>query len=249
MLAGDWGRVRGQIETLHAITPTAWAYLPRCLLEIQLGNFEAAKTLVEVFYEANRTLRPGRMMGSTRTAAPTSEIGLLGLVAGFADWVGPTHDQFERVSVLVREALGTHRVRPWVLFQAQSGEAFAAIARHDAVAAEGMYEAIAPRAGIATEGNPFAVDHMLGLLAATTGRVEIARSHLEAALAFYRSAGWRPSYGWAAADYSDLLFGRNGQGDHAQSLALGNEALVIGRELGMGPLIERVLARREILRA
>ena len=46
-----------------------------------------------------------------------------------------------------------------------------------------------------------------------------------------------------------LLLGSADPADHARAIALGNEALVIGREFGMRPLIERVLARRVFLRA
>ena len=61
--------------------------------------------------------------------------------------------------------------------------------------------------------------------------------------------GYRPAYGWAAADYAAFLLDRGADGDHARAIALQNEALAIGRELGMPPLVERVLARREMLTA
>jgi hypothetical protein len=96
---------------------------------------------------------------------------------------------------------------------------------------------------------PLTSEHLLGLLAQTMGREHDSIGHFEAALAFYRSAGYRPAHGWAAADYADLLHRRDGPGDHSRAVALGNEALAIGHELGMRPLIERVLARRGILTA
>ncbi len=50
-------------------------------------------------------------------------------------------------------------------------------------------------------------------------------------------------------DYADTLLQRNASGDRAKAIALLDESLAISSELGMRPLMERVLSRREILRA
>jgi hypothetical protein len=42
---------------------------------------------------------------------------------------------------------------------------------------------------------------------------------------------------------------RNSEGDRANATSLLDESLAISRELGMRPLMERVLSRREILKA
>ena len=69
------------------------------------------------------------------------------------------------------------------------------------------------------------------------------------ALAFCRKAGYRPELAWTCCDYADTLRERNGEGDRAMSLSLLDESLAISSELGMRPLMERVLSRREILGA
>ena len=61
------------------------------------------------------------------------------------------------------------------------------------------------------------------------------------------SAGYRPELDWTRCDYADALFQRNGPKDKATSLL--DESLAISSELGMRPLTERVLSRREILGA
>ena len=61
--------------------------------------------------------------------------------------------------------------------------------------------------------------------------------------------GYRPELAWTCCDYADLLLERNNEGDRAKAMSLLDEALAISRELGMRPLMERVLSRREILRA
>ena len=72
---------------------------------------------------------------------------------------------------------------------------------------------------------------------------------LQAALAFCRKAGYRPELAWNCCDYADTLRERDGEGDRAMAVALLDESLIISSELGMRPLMERVLSRREILRA
>jgi len=54
---------------------------------------------------------------------------------------------------------------------------------------------------------------------------------------------------WTCCDYADALRERDFEGDRAKAIGLLDESLAISRELGMRPLMERVLSRREILRA
>ena len=76
-----------------------------------------------------------------------------------------------------------------------------------------------------------------------------AVSHFEDALAFCRKAGYLPELAWSCCDYADALGSRNLEGDQAKVIALLDESLTISSELGMRPLMERVLSRREILKA
>ncbi len=46
-----------------------------------------------------------------------------------------------------------------------------------------------------------------------------------------------------------MLRERDADGDRTQAVSLLDESLAISRELGMRPLMERVLSRREILKA
>ena len=58
-----------------------------------------------------------------------------------------------------------------------------------------------------------------------------------------------PELAWTCCDYADLLRQRNGPGDGERAAALLEEGLVIARDLGMRPLMERILSRREFLKA
>ena len=73
-------------------------------------------------------------------------------------------------------------------------------------------------------------------------------AHFEDALAFCRK-GYRPELAWTCCDYADMLLERDGDGDRAKAMSLLDESLAISSELGMRPLMERVLSLREILEA
>ena len=92
-------------------------------------------------------------------------------------------------------------------------------------------------------------DRLLGLLCQTMGNLDQATGHFEDALAFCRKAGYRPELAWTCCDYADTLRERDGEGGRAKAVTLLDESLAISSELGMRPLMERVLSRREILRA
>ena len=91
---------------------------------------------------------------------------------------------------------------------------------------------------------------MLGLLAATAGRIDVALGHFEDGLAFCERAGYRAEYARIAVDYGDAVLRqrRCGRPRREHSL-LQDEALEIARALGMRPLVERVLAREAPLGA
>ncbi|HZA25121.1 MAG TPA: tetratricopeptide repeat protein, partial [Dehalococcoidia bacterium] len=92
-------------------------------------------------------------------------------------------------------------------------------------------------------------DRLLGLLAQTVGDLEQAAAHFEDALAFCRKAGYRPELAWSCHDYAGALLQRNNTGDLAKAKSLLDEALTISQQLGMRPLIERVLGIQEKLDA
>ena len=81
------------------------------------------------------------------------------------------------------------------------------------------------------------------------GRPDGATAHFEDSLIFCRKAGYRPELAWTCCDYADTLLQRNKPGDREKAMSLLDESLAISTELGMRPLMERVLSRRDILKA
>ena len=76
-----------------------------------------------------------------------------------------------------------------------------------------------------------------------------ASAHVESGIEFRRSAGYRPELGWTCADYAGFLLERRESDDPERAHTFQDEALAIAQELGMRPLLERVLAQRDILKA
>ena len=75
-----------------------------------------------------------------------------------------------------------------------------------------------------------------------------AMGHFEDALAFCVRAGYRTRLVRSCYDYADILLQRKETGDREKSVSLLDESLGISTELGMRPLMERVLSRRDILK-
>ena len=124
-----------------------------------------------------------------------------------------------------------------------------AIHRKDAQAAKEQYTAIELLRGIMIQFVPISIDRLLGLLAHTIGNLGQTAAHVEDALAFCRKAGYQPELAWIGCDYADALLQRNGPEDRGKAMSLFDESLAISSKLGMRPLMERVLSRREILGA
>ena len=132
---------------------------------------------------------------------------------------------------------------------ARAGLALLATTRNTMVDAEEQYIALEPHRGTILVFSMISVDRLLGMLSATLGRFEQATIHFEDSLAFCRKAGYRPELAWSLCDYADMLLERNAEGDRRKATALLDESLQISSDLGMRPLMERVLSRRGISHA
>ncbi len=125
-----------------------------------------------------------------------------------------------------------------------------AVQRGDALAAQEQYNALAPGRGIeVTVVLGIQPSCLLGLLAQTMSNLDQAVDHFEDSLVFCREAGYRPALAWTCCDHADTLLQRNEAGAREKAMSLLDESLSISIELGMRPLMERVLSRRDILGA
>ncbi len=131
---------------------------------------------------------------------------------------------------------------------AKAGLALLAVQKGDQSAAREQYAYLLGQRGTMIR-TASSVDRLLGLLSQTMRDLDQAMAHFEDALVFCRKAGYRPELAWTCCDYADTLLQRNEPGDRQKAMSLLDEGLAISSELGMRPLMERVLSRREILRA
>ena len=130
---------------------------------------------------------------------------------------------------------------------ADSCLAIVAVERENVTSAELHYRAIA--SGRHYQSGILCTGRVLGLLSQTMGNLGQAVEHFEDALTFCRKGGYRPELAWTCCEYADTLKERDAEGDRAKAITLLDESLAISSELGMRPLMERVLSRREILKA
>ena len=125
----------------------------------------------------------------------------------------------------------------------------AAAHRRDGVSATDHYDTLISQKGTFLLFGVINADRILGLLAATFGEMDDSQRHFEDSVAFCRESGHRPELAWSLCDYADMLLERKEEGDNDKATAMLDESLAISAELGMRPLMERVLSRREILKA
>jgi len=90
---------------------------------------------------------------------------------------------------------------------------------------------------------------VVALIAGTAGEAELALDFAQQGRDQALTSSSLPHKAWTAFILSELLFGRNGPGDREKATELQDEAIAIATALGMKPLLERVLSKREILKA
>ncbi|MFQ6026479.1 MAG: tetratricopeptide repeat protein, partial [Dehalococcoidia bacterium] len=239
-IEGDWQAARESIDRGLALSPMDARLL--CvggLLEYQAGDFEQGEAYLERFLEALRSVAVG----------PSSEYGF---AAGLMPLIGRITGSPYRSEIAESAAqavLSSAFATPLVTLHTRTGLVLLAVERGDVAAAQEQYAALKPLQGIVVPQFLVSVDRLLGLLAHTMGNIDQAAEHSEDALAFCRKAGYRTELAWACCDDADTLLQRDNPGDRERAMSLLDESLAISTELGMRPLMERVLSRRDILRA
>ena len=84
----------------------------------------------------------------------------------------------------------------------------------------------------------------LGLAAQLMTRYDAAELHFQTSLDRCLRSTFRPGLAWTAYHYADMLLEREEEGDRQKAATLLDESLAISSELGMRPLVERVLSRK-----
>ena len=124
-------------------------------------------------------------------------------------------------------------------------EAFIAVALGDSDLARASYEKLKKAPNIISIMQ--SVSRAKGLLARMIGKNEEARDHFLKAIEFCETKGMKPELAWSYSDMSELV--EDVDGDLSASQQFVEKALTIANDIGMKPLTNRILARRDILKA
>ena len=211
----------------------------RALIEYEEGDFVQGEVCTERLIDASR-LTP---------TSPGIEYTSVAMLLPWSARVTGVMSRLHEAEAAAETVLSTPAANPIFVQHARQGLALLAVVRGDETAAQEQYSAL-ENAPVAMGGVfPLVTDHVLALLSQTMQNLDRAVSHFEDALPLCRRAGHRPELAWTCCDYADTLLQRNEPGDREKAAALLDESLAISSELGMRPLMERVLSRREILKA
>ena len=251
---GDWRTARDFIEQGLEMSPQEPGILgAKTLLGYQLGEPDAGEADLERLLENvpggwSNLPREIERLEAPNFAGPAVIIPLAAYITGQM----ATPSMFDVAEGLAKSLLDSPNVTADYHYAARIGLALMAVQRRDGTAAIESYRALQPVIGTMAPScgvcPGLSVDRLMGLLSHTMGNLDQACGHFEDALAFCRK-GFKPELAWTCCDYADTLRERDGEGDRAKAIALLDECLAISSELGMKPLMERVLSRREILKA
>ena len=90
---------------------------------------------------------------------------------------------------------------------------------------------------------------LMGEISALLGDVDGADLNFSQSLVNCRDKGWKPSLAWTLFKYADFLLKRDDEGGRDKAGPMLDEALKLATDMGMEPLMQSVLSKREILKA
>ena len=237
---GDLATGRDLAESAVALapgdpTPTA----AMVLIEYEHGNFARGEAYIDSLLGIMEQAPSGP---SAAYVAPALVIPMVARDTGVSY-------KLDLAREAARVVLSSTSAAPYYTLGARCGLGLQSVIQEDVQGAAEQYSAIERARGTFLVGVPGSIDRILGLLAHTMSKLDDASTHFEDALAFCRKAGYRVELARTCCDYADTLLQRGGPGDKEKATSLLDESLAISSELGMRPLMERVLSRREILKA
>ena len=233
---GDWLSTREFNDRGLALDPRQpWLLGYRAVLDYQLGEFTQGQVYLDRLIEAMSLDPPGPGSGYVCTAVMipviariTGDDHYLKIADAAAETVLSSPSATRIVTTWIRHALGQ-----------------LAVLRQDPKSAEEIYSGLIPlQHGRLYTAVDIVFDRLLGLLAVTIGDLDRGSAHFGDALIFCRKAGYKPELAWSCCDYADCLLQRDKFGDRQQAISLLDESFYISKELGMRPLMERVVERQ-----
>jgi tetratricopeptide (TPR) repeat protein len=235
---GAFDRARLGIQRALQISPGGAIHIGQlALLEHERGNHDAGRALEFKLIENMKLAPPGPNWWHS---IPALVLPLIALTTGDRSRVDIARQATESV-VASRSSRKIY---------AQIGQAFIALLEQDSRPANNLYSILKSFCeGRLLQFIGMSGDRLLGNLTRTAGAPDAAAEHFARAADFCRRAHFGPELAWTFNDHADLLYERNRAGDRERAVEMRDESLAIARELGMKPLIERVISRKKILKA
>ena len=245
---GDWVTSRELTDRGLEVTPRDGNLLgSRTMVEYQTGEFETGSTYLERLIAVTRSVpRP------TANSGTAGWYTFAGVTIPMAGRIAGTTDHFDFAREVAQNVLSASVV-PGFEVAAYVGLALIAVQLNEVNSAKDLYTRLEGTAGTMSPTSPngpgLATYRLLGLLAHTSGDLTTAVEHFDKAMDFCRKGGFLPELAWTCSDYADAIKDRNQPGDSDKASILLEESLEIARSLDMRPLMEKVLSRRDILKA
>ncbi|MDP6453695.1 MAG: protein kinase [SAR202 cluster bacterium] len=227
---GDWATADKLIEAHLEIAPTSFRILGlKATLSLLKDDSNATKRQLEEMLKL-----------------PMGDLAVAGCAPRIAYETGI--EEYTDLADTALEFVASSAALLWNITSKRNA-VILSVLKKDAAASQEGYSLLTPLKGSALDYGEFNVDHLLGLLARTMGDLDDAETQFEDALTFCRKAGYLPELAWSLHDYADMLLERDDPGDSKKAASMLDEALQISTDLGMRPLMERVLSKRDILKA
>jgi tetratricopeptide (TPR) repeat protein len=244
MNSGAWKEAASFLDRGQQASPSGGRLLlQRMLVELEQGRFAGASSYMDEIVEQAR-----RDDGADKVMAAVTALAI-----PWTAYVTGDHGRLDEAKRAAQQAARGGGPVPVFLLESRIGAGLIAVMSGDRRAARSIYKELAngPQAG---SWYWRSVDRILGLLARTMGDLDRAAAHLRQATQTLEQAGWRVQLAWACSEYAEVLdelraTGAESSNGAEDTLAMRDKALQIARELGMKPLIERIISTREILKA
>jgi hypothetical protein len=230
---GDWARLDELTDHPVALDSVEWRLLmPRLYAECQRGHEDQALATLALL----EAIATGGVLetGSGRLQVVRG----LGLDLDMSGFVEAQEENYQNLKLELAPRMSYMR-----------NAAIKMVWDGDLTGARVLYGDLTPSSGWFNYHGREVCDRNLGYLAWKIGEPEFANRHYQHAIDFCRSNGFTVEQAWCCAEFAEFLLERDDPGDSDKVTEFQDEAIAIATELGMQPLLERVLAQREILKA
>jgi ATP/maltotriose-dependent transcriptional regulator MalT len=234
---GNWQAARQHHNRALAVLPGDPRVLAlRVALEHQVGEFGQGEVYLERLLEVTRRAPPRPNM--PRSFSPLG-VALAGYLSG-------NTSRLAEAEAIAQSVLSSPLVTLHHTIALRAALGLIGVQRGDLLQCQEQYQVLEPNRGITVIGSTLTLtDRVLGLLSHTLGNLDTACEHFEDALIYCRKSGNLPELAWTCCEYAETLLQRHRSDDHAKATSLLDESLSLSQQLGMKPLVERVIGLQE----